>query len=63
MENIAYTIHPPVQPSLQEWMAEFRVGIMVPKKNYQAQEIMKTWTVDNKQVDWKKFIKNVPLGT
>ena len=57
MEKISYTVTPPAQPSLQEWLAEFRVGILVPKKNDRAKDIMDTWTVNHKPVDWKKFIE------
>jgi hypothetical protein len=38
-------------------MAEFRIGIMAPKKSDRAQDIMNTWTVNHKPVDWKKFIE------
>lgn len=57
MEKISYTVNPPVEISLQEWMAEFRIGIMAPKKDNRAKEIMDTWTVDHKPVDWKKYIQ------
>jgi len=57
MVKIASTVNPPVELSLQEWMAEFRVGIMASKKNDRAKDIMDTWTVDHKPVDWKKFIE------
>lgn len=57
MEKISYSVYPEMQISLQEWMAEFRVGIMAPKKNERAKDIMDTWTVNHKPVDWKKFIE------
>ena len=57
MEKISYSVYPEMEISLQEWMAEFRVGIMAPKKNDRAKDIMDTWTVDHKPVDWKKFIE------
>ena len=57
MEKISYSVYPEAQISLQEWMAEFKVGIMAPKKNDRAKDIMDTWTVDHKPVDWKKFIE------
>ena len=57
MEKINYSVYPEAQISLQEWMAEFKVGIMAPKKNDRAKDIMDTWTVDHKPVDWKKFIQ------
>lgn len=57
MLKISYTVLPPVQLSEQDWMAEFRVGIMAPKKDNRAKDIMDTWTVDHKPVDWKKYIQ------
>ena len=57
MERIGYTVMPPTQPSLQDWLAEFKCGLTAPKKNDRAQDIMNTWTVDHKPVDWKKFIE------
>jgi hypothetical protein len=57
MLKIGYTVLPPVQISQEDWMAEFRVGLMAPKKNDRAKDIMDTWTVDHKPVDWKKFIQ------
>jgi len=57
MLKIGSTVLPPVQISQEDWMAEFRVGLMAPKKNDRAKDIMDTWTVDHKPVDWKKFIQ------
>lgn len=57
MLKIASTVLPSVQLTEQEWMAEFKVGIMAPKKNDRAKDIMDTWTVNHKPVDWKKFIQ------
>jgi hypothetical protein len=36
MLKIASTVLPSVQLTEQEWMAEFKVGIMAPKKNDRA---------------------------
>ena len=57
MLKIGSTITPPVQLSEQDWMAEFRVGIMAPKRDYRAKVIMDSWTVDQRPVDWKKYIQ------
>ena len=57
MLKIAYTVYPETQINEQDWLKEFRVGIMAPKKNDRAKDIMDTWTVNHKPVDWKKFIE------
>lgn len=57
MVKISYTVYPETEISLQDWLAEFRCGIMAPKKNERAKDIMDTWTVNHKPVDWKKFIE------
>ena len=57
MLKIAYTVYPEAQLTEQDWLKEFRVGIMAPKKSDRAKDIMDTWTVDHKPVDWKKFIE------
>ena len=56
MIKIAYTVYPSQPLSLPEWLAEFRCGISIIRKNDRALDIMKTWTYDEKPVDWKKFI-------
>jgi hypothetical protein len=57
MENIAYTVELENKPSLIEWLAEFRVGILAQKKDLRAAEIMSTWTREGQPVDWKEFVK------
>lgn len=57
MIKISYTVYPETQISEQDWLKEFRVGIMASKKNDRAKDIMDTWTVNHKPVDWKKFIQ------
>lgn len=57
MLKISYTVLPAVQLSEQDWMAEFRVGIMAPKRNDRPKEIMDMWTSEHETIDWKKFIE------
>lgn len=57
MLKISYSVYPEVQLTEQEWLTEFKCGLMAPKKSDRAQDIMNTWTVDHKPVDWKKFIQ------
>jgi hypothetical protein len=57
MLKIKSSTTPSKQLSEQDWMAEFRVGIMAPKRDYRAKVIMDTWTVNDRPVDWKKYIQ------
>lgn len=46
MENIAYTVQPPIRLTQEEWMEEFKVGRLVQKKCSNAEKIMKQWEND-----------------
>lgn len=50
MEQISYTYYPEEQPSLLEWMEEFKVGRMAPKPdNGRAKQMMDMWSEPKKK--------------
>jgi hypothetical protein len=59
MEKIAYTVQVENGPSLQEWLAEFRVGILAPKSNDRALDIMRSWDTP----DFSKVISKLEVPT
>lgn len=57
-ENIAYTIECEERPSLIDWMAEFRIGLMAPKHpegKQKAKEMMKLWEDRYGRVDFSQI--------
>lgn len=56
--NIAYTVECSERPSLTEWLAEFKVGLMAPKSiegKEKAKSMMKLWGDGNGNVDFSKI--------
>jgi hypothetical protein len=44
MEKIAYSVVPQEQPSFNDWVTEFRVGMLAPKPtNRRAEDMMSLW--------------------
>ena len=61
MEQISYTHYPEEQPTLLEWMQEFKVGSMAPKPdNGRAVEMMNMWSEPKKNY-FDKPLRNVIL--
>jgi len=49
MKQISYTYYPEEQPTLLEWMQEFKVGSMAPKPdNGRAKQMMDMWSEPKK---------------
>ena len=46
--NIAYTVTPPQQPTEQEWMREFKVGIQAPKFDNRAMDMNNQYDYSSK---------------
>ena len=60
MEKIAYTVQPSSQPSLNDWMTEFRCGIQRPNLNDRASDMMKQWVDEKFQLrSFKPIIDNL----
>lgn len=63
MEKIAYTTLPPNQPSLNEWMKEFKCGIQRPNPNDRASDMMKQWQEGKDESIWKTIADKIKVAS
>jgi len=52
MANISHTTYPTNQPSLSEWLQEFKVGMQATKKDDRGLDMMRSWEVSNGGLDF-----------
>ena len=63
MEKIAYTVYPPEElMPLEQWMAEFKVGLMAKKFDTRANELMKQWGAANRPADFTSTILKIKVA-
>ena len=63
MESIKLlrTIQPEQQPSLAQWLTEFKVGSRTPKYSDRAKDMMKLWEDTQRQINFNHTIEKIKI--